>query len=100
MGISLGHYGFNPLHAYQGSPSLFGYALGNDKVANMADGLAAAATLAMGEGAEQTPLAIITNVPGIEFGTRRGRTAFQVPLQDDIYWPLLKDLSWRKGGKQ
>ncbi len=97
IGISLSYYGFQPLHEYQGERSLFGYDLGTGKVANMADGLAAAATLAIGEGAEQTPIAIITNVPGITLSTRKNKTSFHVPLKDDIYWPLLKDLPWKKG---
>jgi F420-0:gamma-glutamyl ligase len=61
-GIVLAHSGFLALKDYRGQPDLFGRPLGVS-VANVASGLAAAAVLAMGEGAEQTPLALAARKP-------------------------------------
>ena len=57
-GITLGYCGFEALKDYIGTPDIFNKNLRVTK-ANIADGLAAAAVVAMGEGAEQTPIVII-----------------------------------------
>lgn len=100
VGISLAHYGFQPLKVYEGTPGLLGKPLGNGTVANLADGLAAAAVVAIGEGAEQTPVSVIRDIPGIVFTTKKAKnaTSLEVAPENDIYWPLLKNLPWQKGG--
>src|SRR5579884_3564736 len=55
VGISLAHWGFEPLKDYRGKKDLFGKKL-EVSLANIPDALAAAAVLAMGEGSEQTPI--------------------------------------------
>lgn len=101
MGISLSHYGFNPLRDYRGEPDLFGRELKMSQT-DVADGLAAAAVLVMGEGKEQTPIAVIEDAPAIEFLEKPKRLgkkeSFELKTKYDLYWPLLSAVRWRKGG--
>ena len=62
VGTCLAQYGFNPLRDYIGRPDIFGEPL-KVTVTNVAEALAAAAVVVMGEASEQTPLAVITDVP-------------------------------------
>jgi F420-0:gamma-glutamyl ligase len=67
---------------------------------NVADSLAAAAVLVIGEGNEQTPIAVIEDINSIKF--QEFDPAISNPLEidrdDDIYAPLLKAIKWQKGG--
>ncbi|MEK7577977.1 MAG: coenzyme F420-0:L-glutamate ligase [Patescibacteria group bacterium] len=56
-GVSLSHSGFLALNNYIGEPDVFGRTLTMTK-ANIADGMAMGAVTVMGEGREQTPLAL------------------------------------------
>ena len=102
VGISLGHYGFEPLRDYRNTPDLFGRELKVTQT-NIADGLAAAAVLIMGEGAESTPLVQMTDVPHIQFvstplvSTKR-YSSFEVPPTEDMYAPFFASLPWKQGG--
>lgn len=102
LGISLAHYGFVPLHDYRGSEDLFGRKLVMTQ-ANIVDSLAAAAVLPMGEGAECTPLALITDVPWVQFTDQPHQSeklfsSLEIPLEEDLYYPLLSSVPWQKGG--
>lgn len=102
VGISLAHYGFESLKDYRRSPDIFGKALKVSQ-ANVPDSLAAAAVFAMGEGNEQTPLALITKVKGVKFGTRRkpskdAFSEFSVPIKEDLYGPFITSAPWKRGG--
>lgn len=109
LGISLAHYGFAPLHDYRGSRDLFGRELKMTQK-NIPDSIAAAAVAVMGEGAECTPLALVTNVPWVRFGagpgsgasaqsrSRKPYSSFEIRTQEDLYYPLLSAMKWRKGG--
>ena len=100
VGVSIGHFGFNPVKPYMGKPDIFGRILQYERT-NMADSLAAAAVLEMGEGMEQTPLAIITEIKDIEFSEdetiNAGTPPFKIPPQDDLFEPMLSAIPWRKG---
>ncbi len=101
MGISLAHYGFEPLKDYRDTPDIFGRALKMTQT-NIPDGLAAAAVVLMGEGNERTPLAIITDVPWIKFVARPRRSkkpfsSFEIRAKEDLYYPLLSGVKWKKG---
>ncbi len=101
LGIAIGHSGFMATKNYIGTPDLFGRILKLSK-ANIAGGLASAAVLAMGEGAEQTPLAIISNVPFVEFQdhdpTPEDIAGYYVsPLEDEPFKPFFDASHWRKG---
>jgi len=97
MGIGLAYYGFNPLRDYRGKKDIFGRKLKMSRT-NIVDSLAAAAVYEMGEGAEQTPIAIIEDVDNIEFSEKKFES-LRIDINEDIYSPLLKSAKWRKGGK-
>jgi putative folate metabolism gamma-glutamate ligase len=101
-GVALAHSGFLALNDYIGREDIFGRQLQMTKV-NVADALAAAAVLVMGEGSEQTPLAVIDNLPFVTF-QERDPTAEElrqrwITLEDDLYAPLLQGVAWRRGGR-
>ncbi|EKD46060.1 MAG: hypothetical protein ACD_69C00032G0003 [uncultured bacterium] len=68
-GISIGWCGFKPIHSYIGQKDIFGHILKVSQI-NLLDSLATTATLATGEGNEQTPIAIIENPYKIKFQNR------------------------------
>lgn len=102
-GVSIAHSGFNALNNYIGKPDLFGREMRVTK-ANVADGLAAAAVASMGEGQEQTPLAIISEISNVEF-TNQNTTDeeiknLKISLDEDVYAPILKRAPWKTGNKK
>lgn len=103
LGISLSYFGFKPLIDYRREKDLFGRKLQVSQ-ANIPDSLAAAACLVMGEGSEQTPLAVISNLPkGVKFVNRnpkstQGRLNFYVPAEYDLYKPIIESVPWKIGG--
>jgi putative folate metabolism gamma-glutamate ligase len=102
LGISLAHYGFAPLRDYRDTPDLFGRVLKTSQT-NIADGLAAAAVVLMGEGSEQTPLCLIKDIPWVKFVSSppkatRPFSSFEIKTEEDLYYPLLSRAPWRKGG--
>jgi putative folate metabolism gamma-glutamate ligase len=101
-GVAIAHAGFKALHDLIGQPDLFGRLLKMEKV-NVAQGLATAAVLVMGEAAEQTPLATITDIPGIEWQDRiptgEELAALRIELADDAYAPILEKAHWQTGGR-
>jgi F420-0:gamma-glutamyl ligase len=64
------------------------------------DALAAASVFEMGEGAEQTPLAVITDLNKVEFQDRNPTQEeldfLKIDIEDDLYAPLLKSVEWKK----
>lgn len=101
-GRAIAWCGIEPLKDYIGMPDIFGKKLRMTK-ASIVDGLAAAAVAVMGEGNEQTPLAIIRDVPFVTFldrpPTKEDVGALTITPFDDIYAPLLTSVRWMKGGK-
>ncbi len=101
-GVAIAYSGFEPSNNYQDTPDLFGRKL-KVSVSNVADALAAAAVAVMGEGNEQTPFALIENVPFVSFQnhdpTSQELQAFFIShLEDDLFKPFLKNAPWQKGG--
>lgn len=98
-GIGLSHSGFSALNDYVGKEDLFGRSLRVTQ-SNILDGLAAAAVVTMGEGNESTPLALITDIPNVEFQDRNPTQEeinhITIPLEKDLYAPLLKGAQWIK----
>jgi dihydrofolate synthase / folylpolyglutamate synthase len=99
-GIMLAYSGFRALNDYVGRPDLFGRPFTVSQ-ADVAGGLAAAAVLQMGEGAEQTPIAILTELPFVEFQDR-DPTAEElatviIGLEEDLFAPFLRSVQWRAG---
>lgn len=101
-GIALSYSGFSGLNDYIGKPDLFGRKMEMTMV-NVADGLAAAAVVVMGETNEQTPIAVITDVDFVHFDktkpTQQELEVWQIPMEIDLYGPLLSRGPWKKGGK-
>lgn len=101
IGIMLAHSGFTAVEHLASTEDLFGRAF---KVAKSAtgSGLAAAANVVMGEGIEQTPIAVITNVPFVTFQSRNPTSEelndTYLPLEEDIYAPFLQSAPWQEGG--
>jgi len=101
-GYAIVHSGFNALKNYIGTPDIFGRLLQAEK-ANVADSLAAAAVLEMGEGNEQQPLAIITDIKSIEFQkrdpTEEELEGLKISIGDDVFSSFLTRVKWQKGKK-
>ena len=99
----LAHSGFSALNSYIGKPDIFGRPLKMTS-ASISDALGTAAVLVMGEGAEQTPLVVIEDIPFVKFKQRnptvRELEKLKMPLENDLYAPLLKAVKWRKGGSK
>lgn len=97
VGMGLGWCGFQPLYSYIGKSDCFGHPL-RVTIKNNLDGLAAAAVFCMGEGNEQTPFAIVTEAPNIEFQlappTSDELEKLSISLDEDVYAPLLKNGRW------
>lgn len=103
MGTALSHCGFAALNNKIGEPDLFGHVMQMTQV-NVAEGLAAAAVVEMGEVAESQPLCLIEDAQMVEFQdhppTRTELEAMKIELADDVYGPLLTIAPWKKGGLQ
>ena len=99
MGIGLAYYGFDPLRDYRGKKDIFGRKLKMSQT-NIVDSLSAAAVYEMGEGDEQTPVAIIEDVGEIEFIDKdfSKTDPLKISIDEDIYSPLHKAVKWKKGG--
>ena len=101
-GFGIAWCGFYPLKNYTNSPDLFGRPFVFEQT-SVVDSLAAVGAFAMGEGAEQTPLAIISDPPHIEYRdeppTQKERDELKITFKDDIYAPLTNSLLWKKGGQ-
>lgn len=102
-GISIAHSGFVGLANYIGKPDLFDRPMEVTQ-ANIANGLASAAVLVMGEGAEQTPVCIISDVPFVKFQNRNPSAKelleINISLEEDLFAPFLQAVPWRKGKRK
>jgi len=94
-GVAVGYAGFRGIKDYRGTPDIFGRKFKFSRT-NIADGLAAAAVLVMGEGNEQQPLAIIEKAR-MEFCDRVKRAELYIDIQEDMYRPLFSKLPKPKG---
>lgn len=99
IGGAIAFSGFKPLNDITDTPDLFGREFKYTRV-GIFNGLAAAASVVMGEGAEQTPIGLIEDIPFVEFANRDPTDdelqSTTIPLDEDLYGPLLKALDWRK----
>lgn len=97
-GMALGYAGFRGVRDYRGKKDLFGRKL-KVTVTDVADSLATAAALVMGEGAERQPLAIIEGAP-VEFVERVNPREVQISSKEDMYAPLFKRFARSKGSRR
>jgi len=85
---AVGYSGFAGVRDERGKKDIFGKSLQTTFV-NIADSLATAAALVMGERNEQTPLCVIQNAP-VRFVKKTNPAEISYPPQQDLYAPLLK----------
>lgn len=97
VGISLAHAGFCPVVDYRDKRDIFGKRSLSVVVANVADSLAAAANLVMGEGAEQTPAVVVEEVDFVKFGEcDLGVPSIYADPHEDLFAELIKSTKWEK----
>jgi dihydrofolate synthase / folylpolyglutamate synthase len=101
LGFALSWCGFDAHNDFVGKEDIFGRKIHWIKV-NVIDSLATAAALEMGEAAEQTPLAVFTDLPFVKFKktppTKKEIEAMNWPIEKDLYGALLTSVKWKKGG--
>jgi coenzyme F420-0:L-glutamate ligase/coenzyme F420-1:gamma-L-glutamate ligase len=82
VGLAIGLAGLPGLHDLRGQPDLFGFALRITQV-GVADELAAAASLVMGQAAEGTP---VVHVRGFPYPLRKGSLRELIrPKEQDLF---------------
>lgn len=89
-GVALGYAGFKGLKDYRKKVDIFGRPFHYSRV-DVADSLATAAVLCMGEGDERRPLAIIDNAP-IEYSDKLNKNELKIDIKDDIYRPMFEQI--------
>jgi len=101
-GISIAQSGFVALNNLIGTPDIFGRLMKMTTV-NVVDGIAVSAALVMGEGSEQTPIAIVTDIPFVQFQehnpTEEELKLLDIEPETDVYGVLLNNAPWKKGHK-
>lgn len=101
IGLGMAFSGFKPLNDYVNKPDIFGKKLKVTKSSTL-DNLASAAVIVMGEGREQTPLAIISDLPFVKFVDRnpskKELEELKINLDEDLFSALFKKDVWKKGG--
>lgn len=99
-GVGLSWCGFIPLRNYIGEPDIFGNNLKVTKT-NIVDGLSAAAVVIIGEGSEQTPLAVLSEILNIEFVNRVPNKEeideMGINPKDDVFGKLISSVKWIRG---
>jgi F420-0:gamma-glutamyl ligase len=100
-GCSIAYCGIEPLKSYIGKPDLFGRLMVMEQV-SVLQSLAAAGTFVTGEGDEQTPVALLTDIPHVTFQdhvpSEQELHALTIALEDDAYAPIVSAVPWKKGG--
>lgn len=97
-GVGLAWCGFSVFRSYIGSEDLFGRKFKFTYV-NILDSLAVSAVFVMGEGNESQPIALIENIPQIEFMEcapfEEEIKRVKMPIEEDLYSPILKNCIWK-----
>ncbi|MBI2596817.1 coenzyme F420-0:L-glutamate ligase [Candidatus Daviesbacteria bacterium] len=101
VGIAIAYFGFKPLKDYRGKLDLFGREF-KIETSNLPDSLATAAVIVMGEGCETQPIAIIKDIPDLEFIQREFNPkslndSFEIAEKEDMFYPFLSSVAWKKG---
>lgn len=90
IGVALGYAGFKGVRDYRNTPDIFGRKLKFTQT-DVADSLATAVALVMGEGKECQPIAIIEDAP-VEFTEKVNKKELIIPVAEDLYAPMFKRL--------
>lgn len=90
VGAAIGYAGFKGVRDYRGTSDIFGRILKLSRT-DVADSLATAAVLCMGEGREQMPLALIVGAT-VEFTERINKKELMIDPREDLYQPLFEKI--------
>lgn len=85
VGVAVGYAGFKGVRDYKGKKDLFGRAFAFAS-SNIADSLASAAVVVMGEGSERQPIAVIENT-SVVFGDT-DKKEMRISRKDDMFGVL------------
>lgn len=100
IGSALAHCGFKALNPLIGKPDIFGREMKMTQE-SVYQALAVTAVFEMGEGAQQTPLALIEDIRDITFQdrppTQEELDFLHIELEDDVYAPILMSAPWKSG---
>ncbi len=88
VGVAVGYAGFKGLKDYRKRLDIFGRPFEYSRV-DVADSLATATVLLMGEGDEKQPLAVITDAP-VEYSNRINKNELKIDVKEDMYGPMFK----------
>ncbi len=91
LAYAIGYAGFRGVRDNRGKPDIFGRTLLLSQT-DVADGLASAAVICMGEGAEQIPLVVITDAPVEWTNEPVDPKELIISPEDDIYRPFFENL--------
>jgi putative folate metabolism gamma-glutamate ligase len=96
-GRAIAHCGFKSLNSKIGYKDLFNRTLRQTRI-DVANALAASAVICMGESDEQTPVAIIEDIPFVEFQNHEPSpeelAQLKINIEDDLYEPLIGRARW------
>ncbi len=98
IAAAVAYAGFRGVRDLRGQTDLFGRRL-EVTLVNVADSLATAAALCMGEGGERRPLAVIKQAP-VDFVDEVPPNEIKYPVENDLYTPLLKAVGYHKKGEK
>jgi coenzyme F420-0:L-glutamate ligase/coenzyme F420-1:gamma-L-glutamate ligase len=84
VNFAIGIAGISPFKDYRGQKDLFGYVI-KVKRAAIADEIAAAAELAMGQGREAVPVAIIRNLNRVEWTEKTASKELLISKREDLF---------------
>lgn len=102
-GIGIAYSGFRAINNHIGEADIFGRELKMTTV-NVMDGVAAAAAVVMGEASEQTPLAVVNDLPFVKFQendpANEELESLNIDPITDVYGEILKNISWKPGSKK
>lgn len=90
IGVALGYAGFAGLKDYCQSLDIFGRPFKFSRV-DVADSLAAAAVLNMGEGDEKKPLALISGAD-LDYTSKINKDELKIDIAEDMYGPLFRKI--------
>lgn len=90
IGVAVGYAGFKGVRDYRSTPDIFGRKLKFTQT-DVADSLATAVALVMGEGKECQPIAVINNAP-VQFTEKINKKELIIPIAEDLYAPMFKRL--------
>ena len=94
---AVAYAGFKGVQDKRGKSDLFGKKL-EVTLINVADTLASAAALEMGEADESRPLALLTQTPA-EFVDSATENEIKYPMKDDLYAPLFQAVGYKTKGE-